>query len=91
MSEPKKITANIVINKPGDVGGFFKRVCTDVLDIHYLKVSPKILKTINHQKITADDLFRLLLFYGIPIEISITYQKNEQDHFRVAKGVKNEK
>ena len=85
----KKITATTEINKTQDVAAYFKRICTEVLDIHYLKLPRNILT--DPSKITADDLMRLLLFYGIPMNITITFLKEEQNHFRIGKGVKKKR
>lgn len=85
----KKITATIPVNKEGDVAVFFKRICDEVLDIHFLKIPRTVLY--DPSEITAGDLLRLILHYGIDLSMTISYYKHEDTHFRIAKGVKKKR
>lgn len=85
----KRIVATVSISKNGDVATFFKRICDEVLDIHFLKIPRTVLY--DPDNITADDLLRLILHFGIDLSMTISYVKNETTHHRVAKGVKKKR
>lgn len=85
----KLINAAIPVNKTKDVAFIFKRICEEVLDIHFLKIPRTVL--FDPDNITADDLLRLILHFGIDLSLNISYYKHEETHHRVAKGVKKKR
>ena len=85
----KLITATVSVNKQKDVAVIFKRICDEALDIHFLKIPRTVLY--DPDNITACDLLRLILHFGIDLSMTISYHKNEATHHRVAKGVKKKR